>query len=144
MALRRLVRLYVLCRRYVARCAESQSAVFWRPMRTCGLRAALTTTSARRAFRMGNACAQRASLVDSVLEEDGVRGGASDASPWLLARKIDVYATAARVFGDYKLVSWRCDQLVCARTRERRALARRHAPGAQPTSRTSYGKRSLH
>ena len=83
-------------------------------MRTCRLRGAFRTVSTRtRAFRtMGNTCSPRASIVDATLEREGVRGGSSDSSPWLLARKVDVYTTAARVFSDYKLVSWRCDQLV--------------------------------
>ena len=84
-------------------------------MRTCRFGGALTRTASTRARAlrtMGNTCSPRASIVDATLEREGVKGGVDSSSPWLLARKVEIYTTAARVFGDYKLVSWRCDQLV--------------------------------
>ena len=63
---------------------------------------------------MGNQCspAPSASLVDSILEKNNVRGrGSATLGLSILARKVEVFATAARVFGDYKIVNWRTNQL---------------------------------
>ena len=63
------------------------------------------------------------SLVDSVLlsANEQPRSGGLDSSASLLYRKYEIFAIAAKVFTDYKLLQWRCDQ-IAADTPEGEAL----------------------
>jgi len=61
---------------------------------------------------MGNSCSTRAqsSLVDETLRANAV-SSPSGSSLSLALRKLEVFTTAARVFSDYKITSWRADQM---------------------------------
>lgn len=83
-----------------------------------------------------------------MLEAEGGRLRGEASGPPLFARKAEIYATAARVFADYKLVAMRADQLSDEAAKEAlydavRGGSRRRRGGTTSTehvsSRTAFG-----